>query len=76
MRNGRISQLIKEKRCERPSDLRDNQREYWAPSGEQSLARPAVPGVAVSVMQLISNKAEITEIPNFGPELGPKGKSN
>lgn len=75
-RNGRISQLGKEKRCERPSDPRGNRREYWAPFWEQSLAKPAVLRVIVSVMQLISNEAEITEIPNFGPKLGPKGESN
>lgn len=75
MRNGRISQLVKEKWCERLSDLRDNQRENWAPFQEQSLARPAVPGWLL-ITQLISHKAEIREIPNFGPKLGPKGKSN
>lgn len=73
-RKGRISQPNKEKRCKRLSDLRDNQRDYWAPFRERSLARPAGLGVTVSVMQLISNKAEMTEIPNFGPKLGPKGK--
>lgn len=72
-RNGRISQPVKEKWCERLSDLRDNQRENWTPFWKQSLARPAVLGWLL-MMQLISHKAEITETPNFGPKLGPKGK--
>lgn len=57
-RNGWISQLIKEKWCDRLSDCRDNQRECWV-----SLEQGQCAGGGH--MQLIRKKAEVTEMPNW-----------